>query len=125
MMERDKAKIVFTDQPFNVPNAGNAGMGSFYRSQHEMICGYAAPGKPINNFGLGGKGRHRNNVWDYPGFSGFVRDRDEILALHPTVKPVAMVMDTIKDCSNRGCIVLDPLRAPAAPDRSRALGADR
>ena len=83
-------------------------MGSFYRSQHELICVYAAPGKPINNFGLGGKGRHRTNVWEYPGFNGFVRDRDEILAMHPTVKPVAMVMDALKDCSHRGGIVLDP-----------------
>ena len=86
----------------------NAGMGSFYRSQHEMICVYAAPGKPINNFGLGGKGRHRTNVWEYPGFNGFVRDRDEMLAMHPTVKPVAMVKDALMDCSNRGGIVLDP-----------------
>jgi DNA modification methylase len=86
----------------------NAGMGSFYRSQHEMICVYAAPGKPINNFGLGGKGRHRTNVWEYPGFNGFVRGRDETLAMHPTVKPVAMFVDALKDCSNRGGIVLDP-----------------
>jgi DNA modification methylase len=86
----------------------NAGLGSFYRSQHEMICVYAAPGKPINNFGLGGKGRHRTNVWEYPGFNGFVRGRDEILAMHPTVKPTAMAMDALKDCSNRGGIVLDP-----------------
>jgi 16S rRNA G966 N2-methylase RsmD len=184
LMGRDRAEIVFTDPPYNVPNAGhvtkredvrefamaagemssdeftafllivfgciftcmqagavgffcmdwrhlselwaaahpvfgpmrnlivwvkrNAGMGSFYRSQHEMICVYAAPGKPINNFGLGGKGRHRTNVWEYPGFNGFVRNRDEMLAMHPTVKPAAMVMDALKDCSNRGGIVLDP-----------------
>ena len=86
----------------------NAGMGSFYRSQHELICVYATPGKPINNFGLGGKGRHRTNVWQYPGFNSFGRDRDEALAMHPTVKPVAMVVDALKDCSNRGGIVLDP-----------------
>ena len=86
----------------------NAGMGSFYRSQHEMICVFAAPGKPINNFGLGGKGRHRTNVWKYAGFNSFGRDRNEALAMHPTVKPVAMVADALRDCSNRGGIVLDP-----------------
>ena len=86
----------------------NAGLGSFYRSQHELICVYAAPGKPINNFGLGAKGRHRTTVWKYPGFNSFGRHRDEALAMHPTVKPVAMVMDALKDCSNRGGIVLDP-----------------
>jgi DNA modification methylase len=184
LMHRDQAEMVFTDPPFNVPNAGhvtkrqgvrefamasgemsseefsaflsiafsyifnymqagavgffrmdwrhlselwaaanplfgpmknlivwvkrNAGLGSFYRSQHEMICVYAVPGKRINNFGLGGKGRHRTNVWEYPGVNGFVRERDEMLAMHPTFKPVAMVMDALKDCSNRGGIVLDP-----------------
>jgi DNA modification methylase len=85
----------------------NAGMGSFYRSQHEIILVYTAPGRPINNFGLGGKGRHRTNVWKYPGMSSFGRGRDETLAMHPTVKPVAMVADALKDCSNRGDIVLD------------------
>jgi DNA modification methylase len=78
----------------------NAGLGSFYRSQHETITVYAASGKPINNFGLDGKGRHRTNVWEYPGFNGFVRGRED--------KPVAMVMDALKDCSNRGSIILDP-----------------
>jgi DNA modification methylase len=86
----------------------NAGMGSFYRSQHELICVYAAPGRSINNFGLGGKGRHRTNVWKYPGFNSFGRNRDKALAMHPTVKPVAMVADALMDCSNRGGIVLDP-----------------
>lgn len=184
MMETDLAEIVFTDSPYNVPNAGhvtgrdgvrefamghgemspsqftdflsivfanilarmvdgavgyfcmdwrhllelraaadpifgtlknlivwvksNAGMGSFYRSQHELICVYAAPGRPINNFGLGGKGRYRTNVWKYPGFNSFGRGRDRALAMHPTVKPVAMVMDALMDCSNRNGIVLDP-----------------
>jgi DNA modification methylase len=86
----------------------NAGMGSFYRSQHELIYVYAAPGRPINNFGLGGKGRHRTNVWEYPGFNSFGRVRDKTLAMHPTVKPVSMVADALMDCSNRGGIVLDP-----------------
>jgi DNA modification methylase len=87
----------------------NAGMGSFYRSQHEMILVYVAPGgRPTNNFGLGGKGRYRTNVWKYPGFNAFGRDRDEALAMHPTVKPVALVVDALRDCSKRGDIVLDP-----------------
>ena len=86
----------------------NAGMGSFYRSQHELIYVYAAPGRPINNFGLGRKGRYRTNVWKYPGFNSFGRGRDEALAMHPTVKPVAMVVDALMDCSHLGGIVLDP-----------------
>lgn len=87
----------------------NAGMGSFYRSQHEFIVVYARPGGPhINNFGLGAKGRYRTNVWNYPGCNSFGRDRDANLAMHPTVKPVALVMDALRDCSHRGSIVLDP-----------------
>ena len=80
-----------------------------HRSQHELVCVYAAAGgKPISNFGLGRKGRHRTNVWKYPGLNSFGRGRDEILAMDPTVKPVALVMDALKDCSHRGGIVLDP-----------------
>jgi DNA modification methylase len=85
----------------------NAGMGSFYRSQHELIAVYATPGKVINNFGLGAKGRHRTNVWKYAGLNSFGRGRDESLAMHPTVKPVAMVADALRDCSKRNDIVLD------------------
>jgi hypothetical protein len=87
----------------------NAGMGTFYRSQHEIIMVYVAPGgTPTNNFRLGGAGRHRSNVWEYPGLSSFGRDREKTVAMHPTVKPVAMVEDALRDCSNRGEIVLDP-----------------
>ena len=86
----------------------NAGMGSFYRSQHELIMVYAAPGRVTNNFGLGGNGRNRTNVWEYPSLSSFGRNRDETLAMHPTVKPVAMIEDALRDCSHRGEIVLDP-----------------
>jgi DNA modification methylase len=87
----------------------NAGLGSFYRSQHEMISVYVTQGGPVtNNFKLGARGRHRSNVWRYPGFNGFGRDRDATLALHPTVKPVALVTDALLDCSNRGEVVLDP-----------------
>lgn len=87
----------------------NAGMGSFYRSQYELILPYVQPGaKPINNFGLGRKGRYRTNVWQYPGANAFGRDRDKHLAMHPTVKPVALVADALKDCSHRHDIVVDP-----------------
>jgi DNA modification methylase len=60
-----------------------------------------------NNFGLGETGRYRTNVWDYPGVSSLGSDRAEALSMHPTVKPVALVADAIKDCSRRGEIVLD------------------
>ena len=87
----------------------NAGMGSFYRSQHEFIFifknGSAAH---INNFELGQHGRSRSNVWNYAGVNSFKADRRDELELHPTVKPAAMVADAIKDCSRRGDIVLDP-----------------
>jgi DNA modification methylase len=62
----------------------------------------------VNSFGLGDTGRYRTNVWDYAGVNTFRRDRLEELNLHPTVKPVALVTDAIKDCSHRADIVLDP-----------------
>lgn len=87
----------------------NAGMGSFYRSQHEEIYVWiSGEGKPINNFGLGETGRWRSNVWQYAGMNSFGKDRDEALAAHPTVKPVSLVADAIRDCSKRGGIILDP-----------------
>jgi DNA modification methylase len=86
----------------------NAGMGSFYRSQHELVFVFKhGEGKAINTFGLGGDGRHRSNVWSYPGINSMKSDRMDELAMHPTVKPVAMVMDAIKDCSLKGGIILD------------------
>lgn len=86
----------------------NGGMGSFYRSQHEFIFVFKNGTAPhLNNFGLGEKGRYRTNVWSYPGMNSFGRERDELLALHPTVKPVALVADAIRDVSKRGDIVLD------------------
>ena len=63
---------------------------------------------PINNFELGQHGRHRTNVWDYAGVNTMRAGRLEELAMHPTVKPVALVADAIKDCSRRGGLVLDP-----------------
>jgi DNA modification methylase len=87
----------------------NAGMGSLYRSQHELILiwlnGHAAH---VNNIELGRHGRSRSNVWTYPGVNTFRSGRDKELRMHPTVKPVALVADAIKDCSLRGAIVLDP-----------------
>ena len=89
-------------------NKDNGGMGAFYRSKHELIFAFKnGSAAHINNFGLGQHGRYRTNVWDYAGINSMRAGRDEELAMHPTVKPVAMVADAIKDCSRRGGIVLD------------------
>ncbi len=88
----------------------NAGMGSFYRSQHELVLVFKQRrGSHRNNVQLGQFGRNRSNVWRYPGVNSFARCSEEgnPLALHPTVKPAAMVEDAILDCSARGDIVLD------------------
>ena len=86
----------------------NAGMGSLYRSQHEFVFVFKNGLAPhINNINLGVHGRNRTNVWDYSGINSFGRNRDELLAMHPTVKPVALVVDVIKDASARGDLVLD------------------
>ena len=88
----------------------NGGMGSLYRSQHELVFvfKYGRNGHR-NNVQLGRFGRNRSNVWHYPGGNSFARCGTDgnLLALHPTVKPVAMVADAILDCSARGDIVLD------------------
>ncbi len=90
-------------------NKTNGGMGTFYRSKHELIFVYKiGAASHINTFGLGDTGRYRTNVWDYAGINTFRSNRLEELNLHPTVKPVALVSDAIKDCSRRGEIVLDP-----------------
>jgi len=87
----------------------NGGMGTFYRSRHELVFAFKNGTAPhINNFELGQTGRYRTNVWAYAGANSFGRDRDSSLAMHPTVKPVALVADAIKDCSRRRHIVLDP-----------------
>jgi len=86
----------------------NAGMGSLYRSQHELIFVFKNGRAPhINNVELGRFGRNRTNVWQYRGATSFGKDRESDLVMHPTVKPVAMVADAILDCSKRGSIVLD------------------
>jgi DNA modification methylase len=87
----------------------HAGMGTFYRSQHELIFVFKNGDAPhTNNFELGQHGRNRSNVWTYAGVNTFRTGRLDDLGAHPTVKPVAMVADAIKDCSRRGDIVLDP-----------------
>lgn len=86
----------------------NAGMGSLYRSQHELVFVFKRGAAPhINNVELGRFGRNRTNVWNYAGVNTFSKERDAELAIHPTVKPVALVADAILDCSRRGGIVLD------------------
>lgn len=87
----------------------NAGQGSFYRSQHELILVFKNGDAPHrNNVELGKHGRNRSNVWTYAGVNSFRAGRMDELSVHPTVKPVALVADAIRDCSRRGEIVLDP-----------------
>ena len=89
-------------------NKDNGGMGAFYRSKHELVFVFKnGSGPHINNFELGQHGRYRTNVWDYAGVNSLKSERAEELAMHPTVKPVAMVADAMRDCSRRGGIVLD------------------
>ena len=84
------------------------GQGSFYRSQHELIFVFKKGTAPhINTFELGQHGRTRSNVWSYPGANTFRAGRMDELRMHPTVKPVALVADAMRDCSRRGSIILD------------------
>jgi DNA modification methylase len=100
---------VFTElKNLCVWNKTNGGMGTFYRSKHELVFVFkVGTGGHINTFGLGDGGRYRTNVWDYAGISSAGAGRTEALAMHPTVKPVALVADAIRDCSRRGDVVLD------------------
>ena len=87
----------------------NAGMGSLYRSGHELVFVLkVGKGAHINNVALGRYGRHRTNVWDYVSQNALNGTAKSKLALHPTCKPVAMIADAIRDCSNRGGVILDP-----------------
>lgn len=87
----------------------NAGQGSFYRSQHELILVFKnGDASHQNNIELGKHGRSRSNVWQYAGVNTFRKDRLAELTVHPTVKPIALVADAMRDCSRRGDIVLDP-----------------
>ena len=84
------------------------GMGSLYRSQHELICVFKKPGGAHrNNVQLGKHGRNRTNVWAYAGMNTGGKERDELLALHPTVKPVELVADAVKDVTAHGDTVID------------------
>lgn len=87
----------------------NGGMGSFYRSRHELVFVFRNKGKHRNNIQLGKYGRNRTNVWEYPSINSVSKCSDEgnLLALHPTVKPVRLVADALLDCSARGDLVLD------------------
>ena len=89
-------------------NKSNAGMGSLYRSQHELIFVYRVGDAPhANMVELGRHGRNRTNVWDYASVNSFKGSRRVDLELHPTVKPVGLVADAIRDVTKRGDIVLD------------------
>jgi DNA modification methylase len=89
-------------------NKSNAGMGSLYRSKHEMVFVYRVGDSPHTNaVELGRHGRNRTNVWDYASVNSLRGSRREDLALHPTVKPVAMVADAICDVTRQGELVLD------------------
>ena len=86
----------------------NGGMGAFYRSRHELIFAFKNGSAPhMNSFELGQHGRYRTNVWEYRGVNTLKAGRMDELSLHPTVKPVAMIADAIKDVSRRGGVVLD------------------
>ncbi|MDR0555551.1 MAG: site-specific DNA-methyltransferase [Holosporaceae bacterium] len=91
-------------------NKDNGGMGSFYRSKHELIFVFKnGTAKHTNNFELGQHDRYRTNVWDYAGMNSFSsRDQEsDLLKMHPTVKPVKLVADAILDCSLHGELILD------------------
>jgi DNA modification methylase len=89
-------------------NKSNAGMGSLYRSKHELVCAYRVGKAPhFNAVELGRHGRNRTNVWDYASVNSMAGSRREDLALHPTVKPTALVADALQDVTRRGELVLD------------------
>jgi DNA modification methylase len=100
---------VFTElKNLVVWNKTNGGMGTFYRSKHELVFVFKiGTAEHTNSFGLGDTGRYRTNVWDYAGISSLGANRSDELAMHPTVKPVALIADAIRDCSRRGEIILD------------------
>jgi DNA modification methylase len=104
----------------------NAGMGSLYRSQHELLPLFKKGDAPhVNKIELGKKGRWRSNLWTYPGASSLGSDARRGLHDHPTVKPTAMLEDALLDLTNRGDIVLDPFLGSGstliAADKTRRL----
>ncbi len=87
----------------------NSGMGSLYRSRHELVAVFKlGTASHVNNVELGRFGRNRSNVWTYEGANSLNPDRRSDLDLHPTVKPVRLIGDAIQDASNRGDLILDP-----------------
>jgi DNA modification methylase len=87
----------------------NAGMGSLYRSQHELLPLFKkGNAQHVNNINLGKRGRWRSNLWTYPGASSLGSDARRGLQEHPTVKPTAMLEDALLDLTNRGDIIIDP-----------------
>ena len=102
-------RIAFTElKNLIVWNKTSPGQGTFYRSQHELILAWKLGNAPhVNAFELGQHGRMRSNVWTYPGLNNFRAGRDDELAMHPTIKPVALVADAMRDCSMKGDVVLD------------------
>jgi DNA modification methylase len=101
----------------------NAGMGSLYRSQHELLPLFKKGTTPhVNNVELGKRGRWRSNVWTYPGASSLGSDARRGLKDHPTVKPTAMLEDALLDLSNRGEIVIDPFLGSCSTLIVRGVG---
>jgi DNA modification methylase len=105
----DAGRTTFTElKNLIVWGKDNGGLGTFYRSRHELIFAFKRGTAPhLNTFELGQHGRNRTNLWEYKGVNTFRAGRMDELALHPTVKPVQMIADAIKDVSARGDIVLD------------------
>jgi len=106
----------------------NAGMGSFYRSQHELVGVYSRSDRFQNNIQLGITGRYRTNVWVYEGVNSFSATRSDDLTDHPTIKPTQMIADIILDCTSIGDWVYDPFLGSgttcqaAEQTRRRCLG---
>ena len=106
----------------------NAGMGSFYRSQHELVGVYSRSDRFQNNIQLGSTGRYRTNVWVYEGVNSFSATRADDLTDHPTIKPTQMIADIILDCTSIGDWVYDPFLGSgttcqaAEQTRRRCLG---
>jgi DNA modification methylase len=116
-------KAVFSEfKNLIVWNKTSPGQGSLYKSQHELVFLFKNGRAPhVNNVELGRHGRNRSNIWVFSGANSFRKDRLKELSLHPTVKPIAMIADALKDASRRGDIVLDPF----AGSGSTLLAAER
>jgi DNA modification methylase len=106
----DAADGVYTEfKQLVVWDKGSGGQGTFYRSQYELIFVFkSGRARHTNNFQLGQTGRYRTNVWKYNGVNTMGKGRADEMAAHATPKSIPMVMDAIRDCSNRGELILDP-----------------